>query len=335
MPGRKFNAGDYRFGFNGMENEEEISSGHKNTKFRLLDTRIGRWTAVDPAANLYYSWSPYNLSMDSPIANSDASGATVTPAFTSAINGTAYAGVVTTLKTNHAFEILYSYLERDYDIYKVTEVTPSEIAKYTSKGYTVFGYYKPFTGFKFTQEETFIRLNPSIGITKSTVYEEVFHANQDSRYWSGTSNGIYVEGEAKVAKAFAAYSELSEVDRSSYSIVDKNLIGWGFHTFEKKLLLDPTTGTLNTDITDYFDDMIKSGTAEETTEAAFRSALTNWAKTELDANYNFSKKQPKNYSNYKGETQLLDQLMPHKKRPLVENTGLGSDDVMFQYTERE
>ena len=77
MPGRKFSSGEYRFGFNGMENEEEISSGHKNTKFRKLDTRIGRWLSVDPAAEMYYSWSPYSLSMDNPLANSDPSGATV------------------------------------------------------------------------------------------------------------------------------------------------------------------------------------------------------------------------------------------------------------------
>lgn len=60
-----------------MENEDELVEGAKNTEYRKLDSRIGRWMSVDPAANLYYSWSPYNLSMDNPILNSDPSGATV------------------------------------------------------------------------------------------------------------------------------------------------------------------------------------------------------------------------------------------------------------------
>ena len=79
MPGRQVSNSDYRFGFNGMENEDELGKGVKNTHYRKLDSRIGRWTSVDPAAAMYYSWSPYNLSMNSPLANSDPSGATVDP----------------------------------------------------------------------------------------------------------------------------------------------------------------------------------------------------------------------------------------------------------------
>jgi RHS repeat-associated protein len=58
-----------------MEKNTELE-GSYTTEYRQLDTRIGRWTGVDPAADLYYSWSPYNLSMNNPILNSDPSGAT-------------------------------------------------------------------------------------------------------------------------------------------------------------------------------------------------------------------------------------------------------------------
>jgi RHS repeat-associated protein len=60
-----------------MENEDELVEGAKNTEYRKLDSRIGRWMSVDPAANLYYSWSPYSLSLDNPLSNTDPSGATV------------------------------------------------------------------------------------------------------------------------------------------------------------------------------------------------------------------------------------------------------------------
>ena len=80
MPGRKFVSGEeYRFGFNGVEQEDEISEGSYTTTYRSLDTRVGRWRSVDPAAHLYYSWSPYHLSGNNVIRNSDPSGATFTP----------------------------------------------------------------------------------------------------------------------------------------------------------------------------------------------------------------------------------------------------------------
>ena len=62
-----------------MENDKEVNNGSYTTPFRSLDARIGRWRSVDPADNLYYSWSPYNLSLNNPITNSDPTGATVTP----------------------------------------------------------------------------------------------------------------------------------------------------------------------------------------------------------------------------------------------------------------
>jgi hypothetical protein len=61
----------------GRGNEE--LEGSYTTEYRQLDSRISRWTSVDPAADLYYSWSPYSLSMNSPLANSALSGATVAP----------------------------------------------------------------------------------------------------------------------------------------------------------------------------------------------------------------------------------------------------------------
>lgn len=60
-----------------MEKDPDVAEGVNNTRYRMLDTRIGRWMSVDPAAAMYYSWSPYNLSMDNPLVNSDPSGATV------------------------------------------------------------------------------------------------------------------------------------------------------------------------------------------------------------------------------------------------------------------
>ncbi len=53
MPGRSFNAGNYRFGFNGQEKVDEISgNGNHNTAlFWEYDTRLGRRWNLDPKPN--------------------------------------------------------------------------------------------------------------------------------------------------------------------------------------------------------------------------------------------------------------------------------------------
>src|SRR5690606_13452730 len=50
LPGRSGNAGDYRYGFNGYEADDEIK-GERNsytTQFRQYDPRLFRWLSPDP-----------------------------------------------------------------------------------------------------------------------------------------------------------------------------------------------------------------------------------------------------------------------------------------------
>lgn len=65
----------YRFGFNGMENEDELAEGIKHTQFRKLDSRIGRWMSIDPLASSFPNQSPYSFSFNSPITQTDKTGA--------------------------------------------------------------------------------------------------------------------------------------------------------------------------------------------------------------------------------------------------------------------
>jgi hypothetical protein len=41
---------------------------------RFYDPVIARWTSVDPHADRYQGWSPYNYTEDNPIANTDPNG---------------------------------------------------------------------------------------------------------------------------------------------------------------------------------------------------------------------------------------------------------------------
>ncbi|WP_378187730.1 RHS repeat domain-containing protein [Aquimarina sp. W85] len=64
LPNRHGNSGDYRYGFQGQEMDNELKGeGNSiNYKYRLHDPRVGRFFAVDPLATTY-SWnSPYAFS---------------------------------------------------------------------------------------------------------------------------------------------------------------------------------------------------------------------------------------------------------------------------------
>ena|GEM_PF-2267991 len=80
MPDRQWYAGsdsgNYRFGFNGMEKDNE-RSGLGNSYFtehRVLDPRLGRWLSIDPAQQLFPGLTPYNSLNNNPIAYVDPDG---------------------------------------------------------------------------------------------------------------------------------------------------------------------------------------------------------------------------------------------------------------------
>ena len=61
MEGRSSNLGDYRYGFQGQE--EDYETDYVNYKYRMHDPRIARFFAVDPLTSKYPSYnSPYAFS---------------------------------------------------------------------------------------------------------------------------------------------------------------------------------------------------------------------------------------------------------------------------------
>ena len=97
MPGRSFNAPDYRFGMNGQEKDDEISgvSGANYTADNWeYDSRLGKRWNIEPVVKPWES--PYATFSNNPIFNSDPTGAASVPSdenSTSAVgeNGECYA----------------------------------------------------------------------------------------------------------------------------------------------------------------------------------------------------------------------------------------------------
>ncbi len=76
LPNRHESPGnDYRYGFNGMEIDDEVKGYGKSytTVFRQYDPRVSRWLSLDPI--VHYGMSPYNAFDNNPIFWIDPSGA--------------------------------------------------------------------------------------------------------------------------------------------------------------------------------------------------------------------------------------------------------------------
>jgi len=80
MPER-FGGGDYRYGFQGQEADNEIKGkgNSVNYKYRMHDARLGRWLSLDPLAKKYPSMSPYDFVGNSPLIYIDPDGRKLKP----------------------------------------------------------------------------------------------------------------------------------------------------------------------------------------------------------------------------------------------------------------
>ncbi|MDW8418425.1 MAG: RHS repeat-associated core domain-containing protein, partial [Chitinophagales bacterium] len=77
MPGRSIGNETYRYGFQGMQSEDEICGDNNSytTEFRQYDPRVGRWWSVDPRENKFPSHSPYSAMLNNSILFKDENGA--------------------------------------------------------------------------------------------------------------------------------------------------------------------------------------------------------------------------------------------------------------------
>lgn len=74
MPGRNFSSNNYRYGFNGKENDKDISEVGQDFAGRIYDGRLGRWLSVDPLFTKFPSNSPYIFCLNSPLFLIDPDG---------------------------------------------------------------------------------------------------------------------------------------------------------------------------------------------------------------------------------------------------------------------
>ena len=72
MPGRSVAIDNYRYSFNGKEDDSEWAK--QDYGFRIYDKRIGRFLSVDPIARDYPELTPYQFASNTPIVAIDLDG---------------------------------------------------------------------------------------------------------------------------------------------------------------------------------------------------------------------------------------------------------------------
>ena len=78
MPGRSYQSGSYRYGFNGKENDRSTWSSTQLVQdygMRLYNPALGRFLSVDPLAKEYSFYTPYQFAGNTPIDAIDLDGA--------------------------------------------------------------------------------------------------------------------------------------------------------------------------------------------------------------------------------------------------------------------
>ncbi|MFV1882913.1 MAG: RHS repeat-associated core domain-containing protein [Balneola sp.] len=117
MPGRHTTSNDDRYKFTGHELDTEAGLDLSYAGARYLDSEIGTWLSIDPLADSYPGWSPYNYTMGNPINMIDPSGMSPNHIATNIINR----------ETNEVYIIDDGY---DFDF----EVSDEEFIKIKQEG---------------------------------------------------------------------------------------------------------------------------------------------------------------------------------------------------------
>ena len=76
QPGRNVSAGNYRYGFNGKEQDTAINGSGVDYDygFRIYDARVGRFYSIDPLQKKYPSETPYHFCGNNPTNYADKDG---------------------------------------------------------------------------------------------------------------------------------------------------------------------------------------------------------------------------------------------------------------------
>jgi RHS repeat-associated protein len=221
----------YRYGFNGMERDDEIKGSGNSYDFgaRMYDNRIGRWLRTDAMEGKYSDQSPYNSSSNNPIFFIDPDGNDILPyryrynwglfytdwsyiSFTDFEGDRFHKAQIKIQRKSTVFKKLIKRLENseNHFQFKSMDRTKKNKKNYDKQAYaSALGWFDPTQ--KGTEENPYtinfkvdyVRKESYTG-DESTIFEETFHAVQFDLYKQAGNLHLYTvigaEIEAKLVK---------------------------------------------------------------------------------------------------------------------------------------
>lgn len=191
--GIRKNGDSYRYGFNGMESDDEVKGEDNSytTLFRQYDPRVGRWLSIDPKVTAFES--PYLSMGGNPIMYNDVLGDTIKWANDPATLDLQYQVMALRAQSN-SFDIIMRQLEAHPTVF---EVRVDE--EYLNKrgGTATKGMFR--TNGEGVNEFLLRTLNEN-----HTIVEEFFHAFQSTVYdlKDGERKVNEIEAEANLMEIF-------------------------------------------------------------------------------------------------------------------------------------
>jgi RHS repeat-associated protein len=167
MPGRNASTSDYRYGFNGMEQDDEIKGSGNSYDFgaRMHDSRLGRWLSLDPLASGYPSYSSYSFAANIPILFIDEGGKYLRLSFESKEAYTAYVKLVNASLEGQfkvSFEVRKDREGYDFEVKLIP--TGGDVSELSEKGKAFYERYKEVVDDKNIARQEIVIDDPNVHV---------------------------------------------------------------------------------------------------------------------------------------------------------------------------
>lgn len=223
---RKFSNDKYRYGFNGKEKENDISTGDLDFGARIYDARIGKWFSTDPLERKYVAFSPYCFAINSPLILIDYDGRDI---FIVTSTGTSRLAKETLLKTATGKALWDKYAKsKTDDIYIAVSSFPKGSTAGAMTQYGIEGTTMIKTE-AYLNKENKAALRNVIAVDSKSKNEAGFEALEGTDVTKSSGKKIHLvvlnkndfSDEASKRKKYADDYNLGNLDESKYDLAEE------------------------------------------------------------------------------------------------------------------
>ena len=168
LPGRNYQSNQYRYGYNGKENDNEVKGQGNQIDYgsRIYDPRLGRFLSTDPLQKKYPSLSPYTYALNNPVVMIDRDGEDAIVSITRNKDGGGLIKVQTVVHVTNMTDVwrIKSYNAEAQKAYSNQSVNIE--GKVWNIQYNIkYVYDKTFDASKMKEGENLLKIDPNTPTT--------------------------------------------------------------------------------------------------------------------------------------------------------------------------